>query len=30
MSSKEIVALLTDKYNLKKNYVYDLVCKNKW
>ena len=29
MSSKEIVALLTDKYNLKKNYVYDLVCKNK-
>ena len=29
LSSKEIVAILTDKYNLKKNYVYDLVCKNK-
>lgn len=28
-SSKEVVAMLTDKYNLKKNYVYDLVCKNK-
>ena len=28
-TSKEIVAILTDKYDLKKNYVYDLVCKNK-
>jgi 16S rRNA (cytidine1402-2'-O)-methyltransferase len=26
-SSKEIVAILCDKYNLKKNYVYNLICK---
>ena len=28
-SKKEIVSILVDKYDLKKNYVYDLVCKNK-
>jgi 16S rRNA C1402 (ribose-2'-O) methylase RsmI len=28
MSNKEIVALLVDKYGLKKNFLYDLVCKN--
>ena len=28
-TNKEIVSILTDKYNIKKNYVYDLVCKNK-
>ena len=28
-TNKEIVALLCDKYNLKKNYVYDLVCNYK-
>lgn len=28
MSKKEVVSILCDKYNLKKNYVYDLVCKN--
>ena len=28
-TNKEIVALLCDKYNLKKNYVYDLICKRK-
>lgn len=27
ISNKEIVSLICDKYNLKKNYVYDLVCK---
>lgn len=27
MPKKDIVALIVDKYNLKKNYVYDLVCK---
>ena len=27
LSNKEIVALICDKYSLKKNYVYDLVCK---
>lgn len=26
-TNKEIIALLCEKYNLKKNYVYDLVCK---
>lgn len=26
-TNKEIVSLLCQKYNLKKNYVYDLVCK---
>jgi hypothetical protein len=30
MSNKEIVALLVDKYGLKKNFLYDLVCKNVW
>ena len=28
-TSKEIVSILVDRYGLKKNYVYDLVCKNK-
>ena len=28
-TSKVIVAMMMDKYSLKKNYVYDLVCKNK-
>jgi len=28
-SKKEIVSILVDKYDLKKNYVYDLVCKHK-
>ena len=28
-SNKEVVKILVDKYDLKKNYVYDLVCKNK-
>ena len=28
-TSKEIVSVLVDRYGLKKNYVYDLVCKNK-
>lgn len=27
MSNKDIVSLIVDKYNLKKNYVYNLVCK---
>jgi len=26
-TSKEIVSILCDKYNLKKNYVYNIVCK---
>lgn len=26
-SKKEIVSILCDKYDLKKNYIYDLVCK---
>lgn len=26
-SKKEIISFICDKYNLKKNYVYDLVCK---
>lgn len=29
LSTKEIVELLCDKHNLKKNYVYNLVCKLK-
>lgn len=28
-TSKVIVSMMMDKYSLKKNYVYDLVCKNK-
>ena len=28
-TSKVIVSMMMDKYGLKKNYVYDLVCKNK-
>ena len=28
-TSKVIVSMMRDKYGLKKNYVYDLVCKNK-
>lgn len=28
-TSKDITTKLCDKYNLKKNYVYDLICKNK-
>ena len=28
-TNKDIIGLLCEKYNLKKNYVYDLVCKNK-
>ena len=28
ISNKEIVSLICDKYELKKNYVYNLVCKN--
>ncbi len=27
ISNKEIVAIICDKYSLKKNFVYDLVCK---
>ena len=27
ISKKEIVTIICDKYNLRKNYVYDLVCK---
>ena len=28
-TSKVVVSMMMDKYGLKKNYVYDLVCKNK-
>jgi 16S rRNA (cytidine1402-2'-O)-methyltransferase len=29
LSKKEIVSIICDQYDLKKNYVYDLVCKDK-